>query len=94
MSLSAITPELRERFEVAEKTKGVLITKVAEGTPAAERGLRPGDVIVEIDQEEVTSPAQVAQKVKDARAAGKKKSILVMIERQGEQRFVGLSLGS
>ena len=93
MSLSAITPELRERYEVAEKTKGVLITKVSEGTPAAERGLRPGDVIVEIDQEEVTSPAQVAQKVKDARTAGKKKSILVMIERQGEQRFVGLSLG-
>ena len=62
-------------------------------TDASTIGRQP-ITIVEIDQEEVTSPAQVAQKVKDARAAGKKKSILVMIERQGEQRFVGLSLGS
>ena len=91
MTLSAITPELRERYDIAEKTKGVVITKVNDGSSAAERGVRAGDVIVEIGQEEVSSPAQIAQKVKDARTAGRK-SVLVMIERQGEQRFVGLAV--
>jgi serine protease Do len=89
MSLSAITPELRERFEVAEKTKGVLITKVEDGSTAAERGLRAGDVIVEVAQEEVTQPAQVVTKVQDAKKANRR-SVLIMVERQGEQRFVGL----
>ncbi|MBI3452984.1 MAG: DegQ family serine endoprotease [Rhodospirillales bacterium] len=92
MALAQLTPELRERFEVNEKTKGVLVTKVDETSVAAERGLRPGDVIVEVAQEEVSAPAQVVNKVKDARTAGRK-SVLVMIERQGEQRFVGLPVG-
>jgi serine protease Do len=89
MALTALTPELRERFEVAEKTKGVLITKVDDGSTAAERGLRAGDVIVEVAQEEVTQPAQVVNKVADAKKANRR-SVLIMVERQGEQRFVGL----
>ncbi len=92
LSLTQITPEARERYEVPEKTKGVLITKVADGSPAAERDLRAGDVIVEMGQEEVTSPDQVVKKVNEARSAGKK-SVLMMVERRGEQRFVGLPVG-
>jgi serine protease Do len=91
MALAAITPELRERYEINEKIKGVVITKVDDGSPAAERGLRPGEVIVEINQEPVTSPQQVANKVKDAKSQGRR-GVLVMVERQGEQRFVGLSV--
>ncbi|MGQ0665309.1 MAG: DegQ family serine endoprotease [Pseudomonadota bacterium] len=89
MSLTQLTPELRERYEVPERTKGVLITKVEDGSTAAERGLRAGDVIVEVAQEEVTAPTQVVTKVKEARTAGRR-SVLVMVERQGEQRFIGL----
>ena len=89
MSLTQLTAELRERYEIPEKTKGVLVTKVAEGSTAAERDLRAGDVIVEVAQEEVTSPSQVVKKVTEAGTAGRK-SVLVMVERRGEQRFVGL----
>jgi serine protease Do len=89
MSLTQLTAELRERYEIPEKTRGVLITKVTEGSTAAERDLRAGDVIVEVAQEEVTAPAQVVRKVTEAGTAGRK-SVLVMVERRGEQRFVGL----
>lgn len=89
MSLTQLTPEGREKFEVPERTKGVLITKVTDGSIASERDMRAGDVIVEVAQEEVTSPAQVLKKVNEARTAGRK-SVLVMVERRGEQRFVGL----
>jgi serine protease Do len=91
MALSPITPELRDKFEINEKTKGVVITKVDDGSPAAERGIRPGEVIVEINQEQVTSPQQVATKVNEAKTQGRR-GVLVMVDRQGEQRFVGLSV--
>ncbi len=91
MTLSALTPELRQRFEVGERVRGVLITRVADGSSAAERGLRAGDVIVEVGQEEVATPQQVVAKIQQARSQNRR-SILVMIERQGEQRFVGLQV--
>lgn len=93
MSMSRLTAEAREHFDVPEKTKGVLITKVNEGTLAAERDLRAGDVIVEVAQEDVTAPEEVVKKINEARKAGRK-SVLVMVERKGEQRFVGLPVGS
>ena len=53
LELAKITPELRERFQLEEATEGVVITEVKTGSSSAEKGLRPGDVIVEVDQEEV-----------------------------------------
>jgi len=91
MSLAQLTAETRERFDVPERTKGVLITKVNDGTSAAERDLRAGDVIVEVAQEEVSAPDQVVKKINEAKSAGRK-SVLVMVERRGEQRFVGLPI--
>ena len=89
MQLSVITPELREKFQIPGGSKGVLITKVDESSTAGERGLRIGDVIVEVAQQEVSQPAQVLDKVQEARRANRR-SVLIMVERAGEQRFVGL----
>jgi len=62
---------------------------VVEGSVAQERGIRPGDVIVEVAQTEVAQPAQVQDKVREQRTQGRR-SVLIMVERGGEQRFVGL----
>jgi serine protease Do len=80
---------LREKFQIPGGSKGVLITKVDESSTAGERGLRIGDVIVEVAQQEVSQPAQVLDKVQEARRANRR-SVLIMVERAGEQRFVGL----
>lgn len=92
MTLAAITPELRQRFELGERARGVVVTQVAEGSSAAQRGVRAGDVIVEIAQEEAQNPQQVLARVNQERQQQGRRSILVMIERQGEQRFIGLTL--
>jgi serine protease Do len=89
MTLSPITPEMRQRFQIGEKQKGVVVVEVVDGSVAQERGIRPGDVIVEVAQTEIAQPQQVQDKVKEQRAAGRK-SVLIMVERAGEQRFVGL----
>lgn len=92
VTLTKVTPDLKKHFKLDEQTKGVLITKVERDSVAAEKGLRPGDVIVEVTQEEVTEPGQVLEKVKSAVSAGRK-SVLLLLEGQGGLRFVVVKLG-
>jgi serine protease Do len=90
VTVATITDELRQRFELAESTtKGVVIVEVAEASSASSESLRPGDVIVEVGQEEVSSPAEVNAKVNAAKQENKK-SVLLLIDRQGDLRFVAL----
>ncbi len=51
-------PEQRTQFSLPEDAKGVVITEVAEGSTAAEESLKPGDLIVEVGQEEVELAAR------------------------------------
>ncbi|MFN0042954.1 MAG: Do family serine endopeptidase [Alphaproteobacteria bacterium] len=92
--LAPLTPESRERFAIGKGVLGVVVTSVANGGPGAEKGLTPGDVIVEVEQEKVASPAQVQAKVAAARKEGRK-AVLVLIERPsrgGHRAFVPLRL--
>ena len=54
-------------------------------------GIRPGDVIVEISQQEVTEPADIEKKVAEAEKAGRK-SVLLLLEGQGGLRFVAIRI--
>ncbi len=91
LALGQITPELRRRFELEEKTKGVVITEVEEGGSGAEKGLRPGDVIVEVDQEEVSSPSQVAERVEKAKTEGFR-VVTLLVYRQGDFQWVAVRI--
>jgi len=89
--LAAITPELKEKFSLGEDAKGVIVVEVAKDSPAAAKGVRPGDMIMEAAQEEVKSPGEVSSKIDEAKKLGRK-SILILVERQGDLRFVALRL--
>ncbi len=91
LALAEITPTLREEFEIGDEVEGVLITEVKGDSVAADKGLRPGDVIVEVGQEEVKSPSQVARMVEKAKKEGRK-SVLLLVDRGGDLRFVALKL--
>ena len=65
--------------------------EVGKDGPGAEKGLKPGDVIMEAAQEEVKSAGQISSKVEDAKKSGRK-SILLLVERQGDLRFVAVRL--
>ncbi len=91
LSLSALSQSIRERFKLSDEAKGVVVTGVEEDGVAARKGVRPGDLIVEVSQLEVSKPAQVEGKVKEALKAGRK-SVLVLIEGQGGLRFVALRI--
>jgi serine protease Do len=93
VTVAAIGPEQRERFELPEDAKGVVVVDVDANGPAAEKGIRPGDVIVEVSQEAVTSPGAVTDKIEAARKAGRK-SVLMLVENERGLRFVAVRLGA
>lgn len=92
ITLMALTDDSREHYKLSKEAKGVLISKVEGDGPAAEKGVRQGDLIVEVSQEEVTTPNQVVKKVNDAKDAGRK-TVLFLIEGQNGLRFVALRIG-
>jgi serine protease Do len=59
VGLQPLTPVLAERFGVKDQTTGALVTGVEEGTPAAEAGFKPGDVIVEYNGKKVADSRQL-----------------------------------
>ncbi len=91
LKLSALSADLRQQFELGPDVKGVVVTEVQANGPAADKNVRPGDVIVEVSQQEVASPAEVAAKIQKARDEGKK-SVLMLVDRQGDLRFLALPL--
>ncbi len=92
LSVSTLTPSVRSYFNLSfEKTKGVVVVEVEKKGIAEEKGLRPGDIILEVSQEEVKSPTDLAEKVSAARAAGRK-TMLLLVESESGLRFVALRI--
>ena len=91
LRLSPMTAKVKSKYSLDKDAKGVVVTKVDENGPAAEKGIRPGDVIVEISQTEVARPADIAKKVAEAKKAGRK-SVLLLLEGQGGLRFVAIRI--
>ena len=90
LTLSNITPALKSKFSLGDD-KGVVVVAVVKDSAAAEKGLQPGDVIIEASQEDIATARDILGKIDAARRAGRK-SILLLVERQGDLRFVALRL--
>lgn len=91
MTLQPLTDEIRQRFDVSIDAQGVLVVDVAPKSSAAEKGIRPGDIIMEISQEEVKIPQHVVDQLKSAEKENRK-SALILINRDGEPRYVSIKI--
>jgi len=92
MELSAINEEARKTFKIKEGVKGVVVSAVEPDSPAAEKGLRAGDVIEEVNQQAVEKPADVGKSIDALKKAGKKSTLLLVSNGAGDVRFVALAL--
>ena len=92
LTLQALTPELARRANIPANVRGVAITAVEAGSAAAEEGLRPGYVILSVNQQPVTAPAQVVAAVEAARRAGRSSVLLLVRLPNGSEAFVGVDL--
>ena len=55
LSLANMSIDLRKRYKIANQFEGVVVTDVKGGLPMIAKSLLPGDVVVEVAQEPVTS---------------------------------------
>jgi serine protease Do len=93
MEFSALNADVRKKFSIGTGVaSGVVVSDVDPSSPAAEKNVQAGDVIVEINQDPVKDPADVAAKIKDLRDGGKKSALFLVANPQGEVRFVALAL--
>ncbi|WP_299613827.1 Do family serine endopeptidase [uncultured Tateyamaria sp.] len=91
LTLSTLTDELREQLGADADQEGLAVIEVDETTEAFEKGLRAGDIITEAGQQKVSSIAEFETRLADVEEAGRK-SLLLLVRRAGDPRFVALSL--
>mgnify|MGYP001416681009 CR=1 FL=1 len=92
LKLSPLTDELRARYSLDAKVKGVVVTEVDPQSPAGQKAIKPGDVIVEAAQDPVTTPADIARSVDKIRKAGRKAVLLRVEDARGDLRFVAVPI--
>jgi serine protease Do len=91
LRLAALDSDARAQFDVPDSVEGALVVDVDQDGKAAEQGLRPGDVIERVADSSVKNPADVERLVEQARK-DQKKSVLMLISRQGDDLFLALDL--
>lgn len=92
LNLSGITDELRRRYGIKESVKGVVITRVDPNSTAADKQIKPGEVVVEVGQESVSTPADVTKRVDQLKKDGRKSVLLLVAAASGDVRFVAIGL--
>jgi serine protease Do len=93
MTVAIVTDELRRSFALDPDVRGLVVTGVDESSDAYGKGMRAGDVISEVGQETVTNPKEMRSRIEAAEAAGRN-SILLLVRREGQPRFVALNLSN
>ena len=89
MTLSNLEREVAEQFGIDQNIKGVVIVDVKAGSVAEEKGLKKGDVIIQVNRKKISSTDELYKLNEEAKKANKT-SILMLILRNGMRRFIGL----
>ena len=90
LTLGAITEDARRSFGIGADVEGVLVTEVAAGSEAAEKSVKPGDVIVQVSQEDVRDADEVTARLKQLKAEGRRTVMLLVSGPEDKLRFVSL----
>ena len=86
LSVEPLTPELGQRLGV-KGDSGLVVSGVTPGSPAADAGIREGDVIRQVNRKSVNSVAEL----REALAGADRRPALVLLVRQGNELFVALA---
>ena len=78
IELANISDELRRRYKIKDSVNGIVITGIDASSPAAEKRLSPGDVIVEIAQEAVANIDDFQSKIEKLKRDGRRSALLLV----------------
>ena len=88
MTVKEIAPELARQLNLSED-KGVVVVRVDANSPAKDAGIRPGDIILEVDQEEIKDLEAYEEKIEDYKTGD---TVLFLINRKGTTLYVTLKI--
>ena len=91
MELEPLSDPVREELDLPRGTNGLVVRQVDEDSDAARKGVAPGDLITEANQQPVATVADLEARAEEAREAGRR-SLLILLRRGGDPRFVALGL--
>ncbi len=91
LTLAPLDDDMRSRLGLDPSAEGLMITKVDQSSEAFTKGLTEGDLITEAGQQRVVRLQDLEDRIKEAKDAGRK-SILLLVRRGGDPRFVALSI--
>ena len=86
VTVAELTPELRRKYRLGKNASGLVVVSVSAKSDAASKGLRPGDLLVELDRKKVSGLKAVSLWEKEAAEMGQE-SAFVLIDRGGERFF-------
>ncbi|MCJ2063116.1 DegQ family serine endoprotease [Methylobacterium sp. J-088] len=92
LNLSGMTDDLRKKYSIKDTVKGVVVTRVDPNSTAADKRIQPGEVIVEVGQEAVNTPADVTKRIDALKKDGRKSVLLLVASATGDVRFVAVGL--
>lgn len=89
IEVSDITQTLRNRLGV-KRSEGVVVVSVAPGSVASEKGIRVGDLVLEINGNSVRGLSDYKRILAES---GERKTLLFLIERKGRTLYMGFRNG-
>jgi serine protease Do len=92
LDLASINDDLRKKYKIKDSVKGVVITAVDPNSPAAEKRLAAGNVIVELQQQPVATAEELQQRLEQLKKEGRKSVALLVANPEGDTQFVALTL--
>ena len=91
LTLVPLDDEMRDKLGLDPSAEGLMIMNVDPASEAYTKGLTEGDLITEAGQTRVTRLQDLEDRIREAKEAGRK-SILLLVRRGGDPRFVALSI--
>ena len=88
VNIDSLNQQTRNVFKIPGEVSGAIVTSVDPNSNAAAAGLKPGDVIIQVGRQRISSPAEAIQ----ARAnATKEDVVLLRVVGASGTRFIAIS---
>ncbi|MGH6877607.1 MAG: Do family serine endopeptidase, partial [Rhizomicrobium sp.] len=91
-ALAPLDRGARAKYKLGGSVQGVVITDVDPDSAAGEKDVRPGDVIVQVQNDVVSTPDEVSRRVEADAKAGRK-AVLLLVSRDGQLAYIAIRLG-
>ncbi len=92
LTLAQLSDLRRSEYGISANRQGVLVTDVKAGSDAAQRGIEPGMVLIEVSHQPVASPEDVSARIENLRKLGRKTALLLLSSENGDMNYIALPL--